>query len=443
MKEEKRPFHRFVTRLQDRSRFPRALWWPQSVTLVEDSERARLHAECSAAMNRAFLAIATYSLFCLIALGGSDVDLLGAGGGDISVPFTGVRMSAKNFLIVGPLILLALTLYFHLFIEEWSKLHRLVSGNDRTARFFNFDGRLAKMLAGAAFYWWTPVMLYFFYWKSMPLSFSAVTKGIFVLSSLLVIFVSIRRCPESKRLNWNVPKWILVLCFISWSVWPFGGNRPSWRPLLLSDSNLEGRNLNGLDFSNAEMDGSNLKGANLSNSTLSHADLTRSQLALTDFVSANLSDAVLDNASGKEANFRNANMERSRLAQASFESGIFVSANLAGAFLASTNFTDAKLEMVNLKGAQLSGAILTNADVHNGWFNGANLAYARVTNANLQSATFENIDLSRTIGLTRDQLRLACILGQVTLPKDLILGPDDGKNCPPLEPAGLRIQSLK
>lgn len=440
MNKQNKIFLRFVNRLKDRGRFPRSLWWPLNNMLVGESDRARVHDECSAAINRVFLSLVVHSLFCLITLGGSDLDLLGGVGGEIKVPFASVQMAVKSFLIVGPLVLIALTLYMHLFVEEWSKLHTPVPRDKRTAKFFNFDGKVAKVLTGVAFYWLTPAMLYFFYWKSLPLPFAALLFIIFVSSSLAVILASIRRCPENIRLYWNAPKWIIALALVSWSVSiAFNQELPS-RPLLLSDVQLEGKNLIGLKLQDADMSGSNLKKASLSRANLTRADLTRSQLAGADFSSAILIEATLNAVSAPGTNFDGAVMNQVQLREADLAKSTFSEADLSGADMRSANLAEAKLKRVKLNQADLTGAVLTGADLTNAWLKGTHLSWATITGAKLESTTLENVDLTLTAGVTKDQLRHACLVGQIKLPKGLTLAPEDGKDCPPSEPTNLRMQ---
>jgi hypothetical protein len=135
--------------------------------IEEDEDTIRMHRECSRTINRMFLAIVGFSLFCVITLSGSDEGLLGVGA-EIGLPFAGVRMTVKNFVIVGPLILISLTAYLHLFVGEWAKLHDRVPLPKRAANFFNFEGLFARLLTNLAFYWLPPGILCFFGASGFP-----------------------------------------------------------------------------------------------------------------------------------------------------------------------------------------------------------------------------------------------------------------------------------
>jgi len=432
-------FRQTIDRSRDRDRIPRSIWWPSVKKSIAVTERERIHDECSTTINRAFLAIVAYALFSLLALGTSDADLIAVAGRDLSVSFSTVKISVKNFLLVGPLILIALTLYMHLFIEEWSKLHQLVPKDKQSARFFNFEGRIARFLTHVVFYWLTPAILCFFYWKSMPLSLSAVVLTMFVLASLAIVLATICRCPDLKRKHWDPPKWIVMAVFAGCVAFILKNGLPS-RPLLLSEANLEGVNLTGLNLANADLRGANLKGANASRAILTHADLTQSQTVLSNFSNANMTQAILNNVFGKEVDFSGAQLSESSLINASFEEGKFAEADLSKASSYGVTLTKAHLYLTKLRKAQLVQTNFTDADLHNAFLEGAIVNFSTFTNANLRSASPGNMDLTTAIGLTADQLKTACVGPNAKLPKGLILRPGEGEICPPAEPIMLGIQ---
>jgi hypothetical protein len=113
-------------------------------------------------VNRAMLTLIAVCLFCLLtAIGSPDYRLL-APEASIKVPFTESLLSFEGFLIVGPLLLVALTIYLHIFYDQWLKLdaERRARGFVETyPALFGVETRSAKLLTGIVFYWLSPVVL--------------------------------------------------------------------------------------------------------------------------------------------------------------------------------------------------------------------------------------------------------------------------------------------
>gem|GEM_PF-1834180 len=127
---------------------------------------------------------------------------------------------------------------------------------------------------------------------------------------------------------------------------------------------------------------------------LSGADLENGFFQLAVLIDANLSGAKLDGA------------------------------NLAGAQLNGANLSNASLRYANLSGARLEGADLRGADLSHAWLNwtwlvGANLEGANLTNAVFIGTQIQSTDLSRTVGLTAEQVARACATAQTRVPKGM------------------------
>jgi len=105
---------------------------------------------------------------------------------------------------------------------------------------------------------------------------------------------------------------------------------------------------------------------------------------------------------------------------------------LRGANLYRANLTGAYLRWAHLEGAGLVGTNLSNARLERTY-----LGEARLEGANLNSAWLANTDLSASLGLTWEQLRVAADLRGVSLPGDLVQRLDRAANeltAPPSEP---------
>ena len=127
-----------------------------------------------------------------------------------------------------------------------------------------------------------------------------------------------------------------------------GGAAPAG--VVVTETNLQGSNLAGVDFEGANLPDANLQGSNLQGANLE---------------GASLQDATLQGANLQGVNATGADFIDTGLAGANLQQGTFTNANLGGA---------------DLQGANLQGANLT----------GASLAGATVTGANLQGITWSN-----------------------------------------------------
>ncbi len=172
----------------------------------------------------------------------------------------------------------------------------------------------------------------------------------------------------------------------------------------------------------------------LRNNDLSGAVLQRTNLGGTDLAGAKLQGAVLVEAIIHRVRFREADLTGSDLTKAQGSRVNFQKANLAGVTLQKSelpraDFSKANLENADLSKAELGRAVFAEADL-----NGADLSYSNVARANFSEAQLENVDLTRaytyltriegvdlskTIGLTQEQLELACGDSHTELPNGL------------------------
>ena len=172
----------------------------------------------------------------------------------------------------------------------------------------------------------------------------------------------------------------------------------------------------------------------LRNSDLSGAVLQRANLSSTDLAGAKLQEAVLVQAIFDRARLTEADLTGSDMTKLQGSRANFQEANLAGVTLEKSellraDFTGANLENADLSKAELGRAVFTEAALK-----GANLSYSNIARANFSEAQLENVeftraytyltriegaDLSTTIGLTQDQLEIACGDGNTQLPDGL------------------------
>jgi Pentapeptide repeats (8 copies) len=104
-------------------------------------------------------------------------------------------------------------------------------------------------------------------------------------------------------------------------------------------------------------------------------------LTRADLTEANLNGALLDGIDLTSARLRGADLTHAELAGADLTHATLIDANLIGADLSYANLIDA-----NLAGADLTEAFLTGADLSYANLTGANLTYADLPGANLSRA---------------------------------------------------------
>ncbi len=183
-------------------------------------------------------------------------------------------------------------------------------------------------------------------------------------------------------------------------------------------------NLQGIDFSEANLQGAILESANL-------------QAAL--LIETNLQGAILENANLQGAMLLEANLQRAVLCQANLQGAELVGANLQGAILENTN-----LQRSDLSGTDLRSANLLRADLRNATLELTNLKEAILLEANLQAARLHNADLEETqfkavpnygdaVGLTWEQLQDARSYTGAALPDYLLQSSAAIATAPPTE----------
>ena len=141
---------------------------------------------------------------------------------------------------------------------------------------------------------------------------------------------------------------------------------------------------------------------------------------------ANLQGVNFGGGNFDNGNFTGANLQRAQFARATFRS-----ANLFLANLQKANLSEANLKHVNLTGANLQRATLFKANLENANLLHSNLQEANLFRANLQGAylghtnmyhaNLRGADLSTAVGLTQEQLNLACLDETTLLPQSFSL----------------------
>jgi len=172
----------------------------------------------------------------------------------------------------------------------------------------------------------------------------------------------------------------------------------------------------------------------LRNNDLSGAVLQRTNLSSTDLAGAKLQGAVLvetiiDRARLAEADLTGSDMTKAQGSRANFQKANLAGVTLAKSELLRADFSEANLENADLSKAELGRALFVEANLNGADFSYSNIARAKFSEAQIENVNLtraytyltriEGVDLSKTIGLTQEQLELACGDSETQLPDEL------------------------
>lgn len=197
----------FWERVTDAEKPPR-LWWSPPVPVHDPDADANIDHqaaddEASKTIRRVMLTIIGYSFFCLLTLSSPDSVLVKD---KIKIPFANIEVSFTNFLLVGPVVLIALTTYMHIFVVYRHGIPK--EAVPKPLPFiFNMDRRMPRLLSAFLFYWMPPLVLMVFVERA-----NFVLKDVALLQPLslaafgtmaVMLWLNIRYWPAARR------KWVL------------------------------------------------------------------------------------------------------------------------------------------------------------------------------------------------------------------------------------------
>jgi uncharacterized protein YjbI with pentapeptide repeats len=417
-------------------------------------------AETARTINRLMLTLLGLGLVGTLTLGFPDSYLLTTAT-TVSIPFAGAA-SFKALLVLGPVLLIAVRVYLEVYLSHWRRLNRMTERQHvaRTPVVSPLRHPLLKLFAFFVLYLLVPLVLAVFTWEAMVFrEWAAALLYVTVASSTVLLFL---RLPWGWFYRFVAPPLALLAIFVTAE---YDGAFESFRrPLqlqfadlsrtVLSEVDLRGANLERADLRSADLRRASLqraylvetnlrladlRGANLSESTLFGASLQNAYLHNTDLQGAKLSQARLQGArmwraNLQKANLRFANLQGTTLNVANLQEAILSDANLQGAslrgadlqgaHLARANLRDADLQKAHLNRANLQEAVLRGTDLQEAILVGADVQKADLTGANLSGSY-----LSKTEGLTQEQLDDACGDENTTLPEGLTI-----KTCEEAQP---------
>jgi hypothetical protein len=150
----------------------------------------------------------------------------------------------------------------------------------------------------------------------------------------------------SRREQIREPLEVLAEGVVAWNLWR---NKYSDVTPRLSGAKLKGRALEGVDFRDCALTGADLSGADLYKANLSRADLTRATLVEADLHRALLLETRLDEALLTQADLASADLRGASLARTQLQGARMIGARLEGADLSrSLGLTIQQLELCEL-----------------------------------------------------------------------------------------------
>jgi hypothetical protein len=297
-------------RITDRRFWPRRWWYPPQTQLLfaDDADRRRYHDETSRTLRRSVSTLVVFAFFCVLTLGTTDTQVLSANS-RIRIPFANVEIAFSAFLIVGPVVLIGLTIYQHIFLAHLAStdpppIHQ------RIPALFNLPYASAQVISAALFYWLAPAVLVIFARKALPRPEGKWLALVALACTAATIFVIIRRTPGDRRGTRNPAAWFslfLVVLVFSDKTAVIAAGRPLTDSLIVAENSRLAQvyaapfhrkvNLSAADLRAQDLSGFNLAGANLRNADLRQTNLDRAVLDGADLRGANMSGATLRNAS--------------------------------------------------------------------------------------------------------------------------------------------------
>lgn len=341
-------------------------------------------------------------------------------GAQIDLPFANFKMNYIYFLWIGPLILLAISLYMHIFIARLQRL-RLSNLDKTTAYIFTLEEPLARILTVFLFYWLVPLVAWAFAAKGM---FRPENKALVIGSCLITaiyVLIQIKRCSDRNRLLKVLLLGGLLFYLLSVGIKAADEHRNFTRAVSMYGASLEGLDLRRFNLGDWYLDRADLSKANLENAFLQFASLREAKL-----ISTNLRSVWMPHADLREADLSGAGLFHAFLLQTDFEKANLRSANLVGSRLNEANLVLANLEEAHFDGADLSFANLRQANLKNAVLDYAMLRSASLNNANLVGASLQKAILWKTSlihakGLTQEQIDRACAYENTILPEGIAL----------------------
>jgi hypothetical protein len=178
----------------------RGFWQPVGAFEGWRDAESKLLDETAKTIRRTMLTLIAFSFFCLVVISLSDESLTK---GTMTVPFANVPVAFTDFLLVGPLVLIALAVYLHIYIGYW---HRIPAEHRSLAPpfIFTMNSPAPQLITAFTFYWLVPVVLWLFVYKVGPHNAYAKLLLPFLMVGAVAVlcWLQFKRTPDADRRWW-------------------------------------------------------------------------------------------------------------------------------------------------------------------------------------------------------------------------------------------------
>ncbi|MEQ8710963.1 MAG: pentapeptide repeat-containing protein [Rhodospirillales bacterium] len=285
------------------------------------------HDKVSNTISKTFNILGLASLFFVITLAAPDVSFMAADA-RVQMPVMNFAISFDAFLLIGPVLLVALTIYLHIFIRHQRRFSAIPQ-EQQLPTIFNISDGAPSLITWVLFYWMPPAILAVFAYRAMPRPLMGpVMLELTIIMAAGLLFLQGRRCHPSRR-RWAVPVLSASMTgLILFGLYSSLIEIPFHRDLYLFRGDLTEKDLRGFDLKNAylkeaKLDRANLQGARMDDANMSQTSFTGADLRDTNLRQADIRSAVLENA-----NISNADLSRADLRNAVLTDANFALANL-------------------------------------------------------------------------------------------------------------------
>ena len=374
---------------------------------TSESCNPRNKTSCGIASNiqRLMYVLLSFALICILFLiqGGEKALMANS---KAKFPIANVEVDFIIFIFFGPVLLLLLMVYLHMFLGAWDQCDR-ASGHEKLICIFNCSSATTRLLFVAIFFVMTPLILTLFLFSARAIPETTLVPGLMMMVGMIYLIY------QMARLNLELSWWVkgpvigVFLCAIGVVSVVIWAEVPLYRtyPLRVSGADLSGANFSQKHF----LLGARADRANFEGTVFYQADLTGLYAPMSNFKKADMTEANLTGADFGSADFTGAILQYSTLVDAK---------------LANTNFTRAAMKQVDLTSTgdaiTTDSAIFYKSDLRDAklkrsfkWclFVETNLRNADFSGAHLTKAIFIDADLRGAKHLTQEQLQEACADG--------------------------------
>ncbi len=288
------------TRLADRAKWPRC-WWhplppPPDERLTPEQWKEQ-HDEVSGTIRRVMMVLLGYSFFCILTLGAPDASLVSANA-KIKIPFADTEIAFSSFILIGPLVLLGVASYLHLFVGKWLELNHHPLSKDQAPIPYAFnmrENRLAHLFSTLVFYWLVPLILGYFAYKASPQPDGWQIASLAACVAAAFLYLHVRRDmygSAHKGIRAVRRFAVIALAFLAYA--GYEGRNLFQRQLNLFGAKLASEDLRRANLSGIDPRQADLQGTNLARADLRDADLRGALLSGAEFQGARLRGAVLN-----------------------------------------------------------------------------------------------------------------------------------------------------